>query len=56
MDILEISGQGLGFQEFRRDPEDPYGWRPTGLGRDCTLATYEQALFKAIDTAKWLNQ
>ena len=28
VDILELPGHGFGFREFRRDLEDPHGWRP----------------------------
>jgi len=56
VDILEISGQGFGFREFRRDPEDPHGWRPTGLAINCTLSTYDQAVVKAGRAIQWLNE
>ena len=56
VDILELPGHGFGFREFRRDPEDPHGWRPTGLAHDCTLASRDQALAKAREAAEWLNK
>ena len=56
VDILEIYGQGFGFREFRRDLEDPHGWRPTGLAINCTLSTYDQAVVKARRAIQWLNE
>ena len=56
VDILELPGHGFGFREFRRDLEDPHGWRPTGLAHDCTLASRDQALAKAREAAEWLNK
>jgi len=51
VDTLEIPGQGLGFREFRRDPEDPHGWRPTGLAYVFTIGNYAHALIKARKAA-----
>ena len=56
VDVLEIPGQGFGFREFRRDPEDPHGWRPTGLAYHFTIGSYDQALTKARKTAHCLNK
>ena len=56
VDILKIPSQGFGFQEFRRDPEDPHGWRPTGLAYNCTIGSYDHALIKARKAAHWLNK
>ena len=54
--ILALPGHGFGFREFRCDPEDPHGWRPTGLADDCTVASRYQALAKAREAAEWLNK
>ena len=56
VDVLEIPGQGFGFREFRRDPEDPHGCRPTGLAYNCTIGGYDHALIKACKAAQWLNK
>ena len=56
VDILEIPGQGFGLREFCRDPEDPHGWRPTGLAYNCTIGSYDHALIKALKAAQWLNK
>ena len=56
VDVLEIPGQGFGFREFRRDPEDPHGWRPTGLAYNRTIGGYDHALIKACKAAQWLNK
>ena len=56
VDILKISGQGYGFREFRRDPEDPHGWRPTGLAFNCTLSSYDKAMVEARRAIQWLNE
>jgi len=54
VDVLELPGHGFGFREFRRDPEDPHGWRPTGLAYNCTLDSYDEALAKARRAVRWL--
>ena len=56
VDTLEIPGQGFGFRVFRRDPEDPHGWRPIGLAYNCTIGSYDHVLIKARKTAHWLNK
>ena len=30
VDVFRAAGGGWGFAEYRRDPEDPRGWAPTG--------------------------
>ena len=55
VDILELRGYGFGFQEFRRDPEDPHGWRPTGLCQECVLEAEDTALAKAKEAVVWLG-
>lgn len=54
VDILELPDQGYGFREFRRDPEDPHGWRPTGIAHDCMLDTRDLALETARKAVTWL--
>lgn len=54
VDILELCGEGFGFREFRRDPEDPHGWRATGLGCDCVLKDADLALKEARRSIAWL--
>jgi len=56
VDVLEFKGHGFGFCEFRRDPEDPHGWRPTGLAHECTLNSRDLALVRARTAIGWLNQ
>ncbi|MAW13383.1 MAG: hypothetical protein CML57_04090 [Rhodobacteraceae bacterium] len=55
VDILEFPSHRFGFREFRRDPEDPHGWRPTGLAHDCTLKSAALALLKAKGVIGWLS-
>ena len=55
VDVLELPGEGYGFQEFRRDPEDPHGWRPTGLAHDCVLISCDLALKAAHKSVTWLE-
>ena len=54
VDILELQDHGFGFREFRRDPEDPHGWRPTGIAHDCILETRDLALETARKAVTWL--
>ena len=56
IDILELQGQGFGFREFRRDPEDPFGWRPTGLEHSCILDSSGLALDRARQCIDWLEK
>lgn len=51
VDILEMRGRDFGFCEFRRDPDDPYGWRPTGLGYPCILDSTDLAVDEACRLA-----
>jgi hypothetical protein len=44
----------FGFDEFRRDPEDPSGWFSIGHFGDQVFADAEAALSKAKDTVHWL--
>ena len=55
VDIVEHVGHGFGFQEFRRDPEDPFGWRATGLAHVCTLGSADLAFLKATEAIDWLT-
>lgn len=55
VDIIEHRGHGFGFREFRRDREDPSGWRATGLAHVCTLGSADLALVKAVEVIDWLN-
>lgn len=55
VDILEFQGQGFGFSEFRRDPEDPHGWRATGLACRCILKDADLALEEARRSVHWLG-
>ena len=55
VDILKLPSYGYGFREFRRDPEDTYGWRPTGLAHDCVLETRDFALEMACKSVPWLD-
>ena len=55
VDTLEIAEQGFKFLEFRRDPEDSHGWRPTDLDYNCTLGSCHHALIKARKATRWLN-
>ena len=50
-----VTPEGLyGFAEYRRDPEDPSGWRPTYEAGAKTYQTREQAEEAAVATIGWL--
>ena len=55
VDILEMLLRGFGFREFRRDPEAPHGWRPTGLGYPCILDNADLAVDEACRHVGWLR-
>lgn len=55
VDIFRRQDMRFGFAEYRRDPEDPGGWYPTGLGSDARLGTEEIALEEACRAVPWLR-
>ncbi len=55
VDIFRRPDLSFGFAEYRRDPEDPGGWYPTGLGTGARLATGEAALAEARRHVPWLE-
>ena len=52
VDVTRREG-GLVWQAFRRDPEDPYGWRPLGPV-SAPHQTEEAALTEARETLGWV--
>ncbi|HUF87331.1 MAG TPA: hypothetical protein VMM59_08110 [Thermohalobaculum sp.] len=56
VDIIRHPDGAFGFAEFRRDPEDPSGWHPTGLASPEPLASAEAALAAARRQVAWLAE
>ena len=54
VDIFRRPDARFGFAEYRREPEDADGWRPTGIRTDAGLATAEAALAEARRRVPWL--
>lgn len=46
----------FGFDEFRRDPEDPSGWFSIGHYGDTIFDSAEAALIAAKKAVHWLGQ
>ena len=55
VDIFRRADASFGFAEYRRDPEDPRGWRPTGRRSDEGLATGDAALAEARRLIPWVG-
>ncbi len=54
VDVFRRPDGGFGFAEYRRDPEDPSGWHPTGRQADVPSASAESALSEARRHVPWL--
>jgi len=44
VDLFRRPDGTYGFEEYRRDPEDPHGWRP--------MVSYDRLVFETEDTAR----
>jgi hypothetical protein len=54
VDIFRRPDASFGFEEYRRDVEDPRGWAAIG-GHDCArFTTAEAALVTAQERVAWL--
>lgn len=56
VDIFRRPDGGFGFAEYRRDPEDPSGWHPTGRQVDKALTNPEATLSEARRHLPWLAE
>lgn len=54
VDLFRRPDGRFGFAEYRRDPEDPSGWHPTGLRSEAPLASAGAALAEARRLIPWL--
>ena len=54
VDITARAEGGFGWAAFRRDPEDPHGWR-MGEGEASGFANPEAALAAARADVRWLE-
>lgn len=55
VDVFQRREGSFGFDEFRRDPEDPRGWFSIGHHGDRTFETAEAALAAAKSEIGWLD-
>lgn len=56
VDIFRRPDASFGFEEYRRDTEDGYGWFPTGFYANGLYETEAAALERALATVAWLEQ
>ena len=56
VDIFRRPDGSFGFAEYRRDPEDPSGWRATGVESTAPLASEAAALSTARISIGWLTK
>lgn len=54
IDVFARAYGSYGFEEFRRDPEDPRGWFPIGGFMNSRFTEPEQALARARASINWL--
>ena len=55
VDVFTRPDGTCGFEEFRRDVEDPRGWFPVGHFADRIFASEAEALAAARAAVVWLN-
>jgi len=55
VDVIKHPSGLYSWCEFRRDPEDPRGWRPIGTASVGSFANAELALADARRVVGWLN-
>jgi len=56
VDIFRRPDGSFGFAEYRRDPEDPSGWHPTGVESIAPYVSEETALSAARNAVVWLAE
>ncbi len=54
VDIFVRDDGSFGFEEYRRDPEDPGGWYPPRRYASLVFAAEEDALAGARATVAWM--
>lgn len=55
VDLFLRADRSYGFEEYRRDPEDPRGWYPVGHFAGQTFAWEDEALVAARRAIPWLD-
>ena len=55
VDITARPEGGFAWAGYRRDPEDPTGWRPDGVGQR-GFGTFEAALAAARAESGWMGE
>jgi len=55
VDLFRRPDGSYGFAEYRRDPEDGYGWRPAGAAPETRFPTKSDALSEARRQVAWLD-
>jgi len=56
VDIFQREDGGVGFARFRRDPEDPHGWRPDGPPDPPIFKDESEARAAAEAAVAWLSR
>lgn len=56
VDVFMRPDGSFGFDEYRRDPEDPTGWYSIGNYGDLRFATADLALASALAEVNWLAE
>ncbi len=55
LDVFQRPDGSFGFEEYRRDPEDPQGWYPVGGHAGQRFANAADALSQAQTDVPWLK-
>ena len=56
VNIFQRKDGGVGFARFRRDPEDPHGWRPDGPPDPRIFKDESEARAAAEAAVAWLSR
>jgi hypothetical protein len=56
VDVFAREDGTFGFEEYRRDPEDPRGWVSVGLYSNLAWSSAEEARRQARSAIAWLAQ
>ena len=55
VDLFQRPDGSFGFEEYRRDPEDPRGWYPVGYHSEEQFSSADDALQAARLKVAWLD-
>ena len=56
VDIFARNDGSFGFEEYRRDPEDRSGWRPTGGFAAVRFNSHSDAMQRARESVGWISE